>query len=369
MRMTQEATSRSDAIAAGAENLLLAGAGLKAGQHLLIVVEPPGAGHYEDGLAQYLVEAAHRIGARVEILTAPLPAGPESIPAEVLASVEAAEHTVFLHRIGDQLRFRPVPGKGTKLVSYTLDSNYLADAFGRTPPALWQEVHDRILDLIARARRCTIRCPNGTRATVALAASRTASIVPFTVANFPVMIVPPIKADELNGRLVFTHGLTTTGIHEFPNSELPLPTPITCIVESGRIVEIDGDPLLVAKVEAHFERVGALFGGDRRAVFSWHTGINPTTFYRGSASDAPQRWGGVAFGSPRYTHFHLCGPAPGEVSAAIFDATIAFDDRVIWKSGALAAFTEVELNDLATRHGVRPSVLTARREIGIPLSV
>lgn len=365
--MTQAFQPSPAAIAAGADNLLIAGAGVRSGERVLIVVEPAGVGHYADGLADYLVAAADRIGAHAEVLTVPLTSGPETAPAGLLTAIEAAQRTVFLHRLGDQLRFRPVPGSGTKLVSYTLDPDYLAADFGRTPAALFQEVHDRILELLSGARRYSIRCANGSRATMKLRRAHSIQVTPFTVGNFPVMIIPPIDAAGLNGRLVFTHALTSTGIHDFPGAEVPLATPVTVVVESGRIVEIGGEPALVSRIEAHFERIGGLFGGDRRALFSWHTGINPTTFFRGRAEDAPGRWSGVAFGSPRYSHFHLCGEAPGEVSAAIFDATIMFDDRIIWQNGQLVAFSPTEIQELAARHGVDPAILTTRREIGISL--
>ncbi|MBL8265234.1 hypothetical protein [Steroidobacter sp.] len=209
----------------------------------------------------------------------------------------------------------------------------LAADFGRAHTALLQEVHDRILDLLAGARRYSIRCANGTRATMKLRRGHLLPAAPFTTGSAPIMIIPPIDTAALNGRLVFTHALTSTGVHEYPAAEVPLATPVTVMVESGRIVELSGEPLLVARIEAHFERIGGLFGGDRRAVFSWHTG-------------------------PRDTRFYLCGEAPGEVSATVFDATVTFDDQVIWRNGQLVAFDSDEILELAARHGVDPATLT-----------
>lgn len=356
-----------DAIAAGARNLLVTGARVRHGGRLLIVTEPPGTGRYQDNLADPLVAEAERLGAQPKVLVLPLTAGPEDLPPPLQEALDQADHTVFLHRIGDQLRFRPVAGGGTKVISYALDEDYLAESFGRTPVAVFDEVMERILQVLRRAKRYTIVCANGSRAVMRVARARRISVTPFSIGNFPTMIIPPISAEKLSGRLVLTHALTSTGIHDYPQSDLPLPTPITFHVDNGRVVDISGKAVLAATVDAHLTRVAKLFyGGDRGALFGWHTGINSTTFFRGDARTDADRWSNVAFGSPRYTHFHFCGTEPGEVSGAIFDATIAFDDQVVWKDGRLALFSEAEINDIAKRHKVNPRVLTERRAIGVP---
>jgi hypothetical protein len=356
-----------NAIAAGARNLLVAGAGVRRGGKVLIVTEPPGTGRYQDNLAEPLVAESERLGARAEVLVLPLTVGPEDLPPALRVALEQADHTVFLHRIGDQLRFRPVPGTGTKVISYTLDDDYLSQDFGRTPAAVFEEVLERVLKVLRRARRYTIVCANGSRAIMRMPRARKIPVTPFSIGNFPTMIIPPISTERLSGRLVLTHALTSTGIHDYPGSELPLPTPITFHVDSGRIVDITGQTVLAATVDAHLTRVAKHFyGGDRGALFGWHTGINSTTFFRGNALTEADRWGNVAFGSPRYSHFHFCGTEPGEVSGAIFDATIAFDDQIVWQDGRLALFSSTEIDDIAKRHAVDPRVLTERREIGVP---
>jgi len=44
----------------------------------------------------------------------------------MMEAIEAAAHTIFLNRIGDQLRFAPLPGTGSKIMSYVLDMDFLA---------------------------------------------------------------------------------------------------------------------------------------------------------------------------------------------------------------------------------------------------
>ncbi len=157
----------------------------------------------------------------------------------------------------------------------------------------------------------------------------------FTVKNFPMMIVPPVSARHLSGTLVLSHTLTSTGIHGYDESVLPLDTPIEMTLDKGRITGIAGSPALVSRVTAQFERVASQFGGTRDIVNSWHAGINPFTWFLPPALSDIDRWSALSFGSPRYAHFHMCGSAPGDICGQVFDATITFDDEVIWNHGQL----------------------------------
>lgn len=334
--------------AAGARNLLVDCIGLKAGERLLIVAEPVDAGHYDPALAPYLAGEARALGAEVSIREALPGAGPEDVPADLMRDIHGATHTLFLNRIGDQLRFRALPGEGSKSISYTLDLDYLGSAFATARHSAMEELHRRMVRVVAGSRRYSIRCPRGTDAQMECGdlLARLESAGGFTVGNFPVMIVPPIPAAGLNGRLVFTHVLTSTGIHDYADSVLPLASAVDVFVTRGEIARLDGDPALVARMNAQMKRVDDLFGGEGRRIGSWHAGINPFTFFLRPALADLARWSGVSFGSPRYTHFHFCGESPGDICGQIFDATIAFDDTLLWERGRLALLDAPEHADL-----------------------
>jgi hypothetical protein len=55
--------------------------------------------------------------------------GPETFPKVVAAAMEQVDHTIFFSRIGDQVRFASLPGRGTCTMTYALDAGYLASDF------------------------------------------------------------------------------------------------------------------------------------------------------------------------------------------------------------------------------------------------
>jgi hypothetical protein len=324
---------------------------LQAGDRLLIVAEPSELGHYDPALTSFLAEQASALGANVTTTVLAPGRGPEDVPKSLFDAIEQATHTLFLNRVGDQLRFSPLPGPGRKAITYTLDLGYLGSAFGVAAYDALEELRRRVVDVLATSRRYTIRCPLGT--SLSMHSETTfrslADSTGFSVDNFPVMIVPPIPADTLSGQLVLTLALTSTGVHDYPDSIVPLPSPIRLQLDEGRIVGVQGEPQLAAAVDAHLDNVDTRFGGNGRRLGSWHAGINPFTYFLKPALENLDRWNGVAFGSPRYAHFHLCGALPGDICGQLFDATITFDDTVIWDRGRLAFLDDEANADLRQR--------------------
>ncbi|MEJ0035573.1 MAG: hypothetical protein WDO68_05770 [Gammaproteobacteria bacterium] len=334
---------------------------------MLLIVEPEGSTHYDPALPPFIASRAQELGARVRTMTIAPAAGPESVPPEMMAAIGAADHTIFLNRIGDQLRFAPLPGAGTKTMSYALDLAFLGSEFATTPYDVWEEIQLRLTALLDSASSYTIRCPQGTNLSMQLDDARLARKRHggFTVKNFPVMIVPPIPASGLSGQLVLTQALTSTYTHAYGNDILPLPSPLTLTVNNGQIEHIEGDPALVARARAQFERVGNLFGGGRTwALNSWHAGINAFTFFPRPALSDIDRWSCVVFGSPRYAHFHMCGSSPGDICGQIFDPTIAFDETVLWSAGHPAFLDADEKRELVASTTLDTTTFDTYRDIG-----
>ena len=352
--------------ARGADNLLIHCAGVRAGDSVLVVREPVGAGHYEDSLPDFIAQRARLLGAAVTILAEPLGLGPEDCPEAVIAAMAGADHTIFLSRIGDQIRFQPLPGAGSKTMVYALDAEHLGSLFATLPYALLETLHDRLVDRLAEAGAYRIRDDDGSELVMTLEPRRERRANSFTVKNFPVMVIPPISAAGLSGRLKLTHALTSTYIHVYEESVLPLTSPVWLTLEDGAIIGFEGEPALVAEVRAQFERVAGLLGGEALRVNSWHVGINPGVFFSKPALSDIDRWSAVAFGSPRYTHFHMCGSAPGDICGQMFDPVIAFDDEVVWDRGRLLFFDRPENQSLLADFGLTPSALQTRPDIGLP---
>lgn len=350
--------------AAGARNLLANCSGVRSGETVLFLTEPPGLGHYDDALPGFLAEAAEALGARTRILPVEPVAGPEDTPAEVFDAIAAADHAIFLTRTGDQLRFHPLPGRGAKTMCYALDFGYLADRFATTPYELMFELQARLARLLASASGYRITCPNGTDLSAQIAPDG-ARAGDFTVRTFPVMILPPFPADTASGTLVVSNALTSTYIHAYPDSVIALPRTASLTVEAGRIAAIQAEPALAARIEAQFARVAGLFGGEARSLNSWHCGLNPATYFAAPALSDIDRWSGVAFGSPRYTHFHMCGNAPGDICGQVFDATIQLDGEVVWEHGRMVFFDRPENRALIESFGLDPEAFNTPRPLGL----
>lgn len=337
---------------------------------MLIIGEEYGIGYYDDQVCDAVAEEARALGIEAQILRAPLASGPDDIPEPAVAAMQQVDHTVFFARLGDQIRFTETHGACSKTMCYALDMEYLGSEFSRTPWTLYKEIHDRLLAAILSAEHYRITCPLGTdlRGKVPESEkqnSENKAVTDFTVNVFPMVIYPPLSCVDVSGRLALDRFLLSTSISRFENSVMPLPQPVLANIENSLITGFDGDAPTVARIERQYRRVGALSGGDPFAVNSWHTGMYPKTFYSADPQADVQRWGDLAFASPRYTHFHTCGAAPGNIASATFDATIAFDDEIFWENGRLVFLDRPEQQALLKEYPGAENAYEMRWDIGI----
>ncbi len=352
----------------GALNLLHNCVGLKAGQSLLLVCDPPGRSPYDPAVAEILAKVADRLGGWPRILTAPEVEGPETFPQNVALAMRAADHTVFLSRLGDQVRFCLLPGRGSKTMCCLYDETYLRADFARVPYGLFKEVEILLRQTLAEKQHCRVTCPKGTDLQgplLPIGKDAGALAEDFALAYFPVMITPPLSAAGLSGRLALGRWLLSTSTHCYDDSLLELAQPIVAILREGRIAGFEGDAAEIARVERHFERVAARFGGEVYAVNSWHSGINPQTFYKGRAEEAVAVWSDKAYGSPRYTHFHACGKEPGDIAISLIDATISFDGEDFWNGGRLQFLERPEAQKILARYPGWEDAYAMRWDIGL----
>ena len=353
---------------AGAQNLLRNAVGLREGENLLIVEEPAGHDYYEARLGGIVAGIARDAGAKVTQREAPLAASPAAIDGGLLAAIETADHTIFFSRVGTTARFLKLPGPGSKTVVYIHDADTLGSPFGTTHHRFLEALHDRLVARIARAQSYRITTKHGTDLRMTLREGDVEvpqRLTPFTVRNFPVMIYPPISAQAAHGRLVLELALLPTSVNEYDDPVVLLPTPVTLEIADGEIAGFSGEASAVKAAANHIERVGNIAGHNRLKVNSWHTGINPSTRFEGKALANLAKWGSAAFGSPRYTHFHMVGSNPGEICGSIFDATVWFDDEPLWADGRFAFLQSDEIRALAAEFGADLDALQSPQPIGI----
>lgn len=353
--------------AEGARNLLLNCVQAVPGQDLLIVGEDGPNAHFDPATCSVVADVARSLGMTARVIIAPETRGKEDFPLQVSGAMAVADETIFFTRLGDQVRFCPTPGPGGKTVCYALDPGYLGARFGRTDFRMMKAIEEKLVARIAAAREYRITCPDGSDLVGRLDALEPDqdAMTPFSVTLFPVMIFAPVTCARMSGKLVLKHWLTSSSTNVYEGSVMHLPSPVVAQIRNGEITGFDGDAELVRRVTAQFERVGAMAGGNPFAVNSWHTGINPNTYYSGRATDDLERWGTVAYGSPRYTHFHACGADPGDIAFTMIDATISFDGKTLWRDGVFSFIDDPEVRALREQFPCSGEPFEMRRDIGL----
>lgn len=360
---------------AGVQNLLHNCVDIKPGQRVLFIGESSDSDFFDPNVCEQSAQHARKLGAMVDVVRAAPVSGPEMFPTDIAKAIESSDHTIFFSRLGDQMRFCPLPGEGSKTMCYTANERYLNDDFSTVPYGLFKEIHDRLVDVISSARRYQISCPNGTRLEAELPnsigeslwASRNSNtrVNKFTVENFPVLIFPPLACTELNGNLNLSNWLTSTSTHQDDDSVLFVPSPVIANIENSKIANLQGDEDTVHAVKRFYKQKSGQFGGDTWVLNSWHAGIYPKSFYDQAASINPERWGSLCFGSPRFAHFHTCGDDPGQIAINVIDPTISFDDQVLWEQGHFRFLEMDSTQELLAKYGVAADTFSTRRDIGL----
>ncbi|MGB7320405.1 MAG: hypothetical protein WBC95_03260 [Albidovulum sp.] len=330
----------------GVRNLLLNCAKARAGERVLLVGECGAAPYFEPGLCEAVAEVAGHLGIAAEVVIEPPVSDAAQFPPRVRGAMERADRTIFFSRLGDQVRFALKPGANRAVMTYTLSRKYLGHAFAGADFNAMRAVHDALLDLILASDSYRISGDCGTDLTGRVRKGRKDAVADFALDLFPVMIFPPVVCEALNGTLVIKHFVTSSSTRAYEDSVLIIDTPIRVTVENSRMTGFDGPDALVARLKAQLERAAALTGGDPWVINSWHTGINPNTFYEGDPYDDLELWGTVAYGSPRYTHLHAAGNDPGDAAFHMMDATISFDGEMVWDRGRFVFLDRPEVQAL-----------------------
>ena len=320
----------------GARNLLENCAKARAGDRLLIAFEPPKYGYFDADAVGVVSRAAESMGLEVDAVDVGFNPGNPHLPPDLLKRFEAADIILFLARLGDQLRFSDMPQGKKIIVSFATNKALFGSGFANGHHDAFLHIKSGINMVLANAGEVRITCPLGTdvrgRPSMNLAPDGDTSIL-----RFPMSVHTPAPAHSFSGRVAMKL-LTGTGSKYYDDYTLEFDNPIIAVMENGRLQHFDGNPADVARAEAHYDRVAALFGIDRDFVHSWHAGIHPGCGYWWDMRENFEHWGGVAFGNPRILHFHTCGAyAPGEISWNVIDPSVEIDGVLYWEDGEFHA--------------------------------
>lgn len=309
--------------------------GVAPGGRVVILHEPPGFGYYDPGLAPAVARTARKLGYAATLHDAGFSPDPPDLPPDLAAQMAAADATLFLARLGDQVRFRPGEGVDRAIVSYALDLDTLAAPFGTLDHGAMAVLRGAIDRALAAAATIRITCPAGTDLSGRLGDDAKAPTDTVT-RRFPLLVSTPMPMAGFAGRVVQRGFLVGTGSRYYTPYACVLEDPLTVHIRGNRIAGFEGAARDIDAAERHYETVAARYGIDPWYVHSWHAGIHPACRFEGPASAGFERWSGSAFGNPRLLHIHTCGAyAPGEISLNIADPTVTADGVAIWDRGRL----------------------------------
>ena len=323
-----------DPLSTGIRNLLVNCAHCKPGQKVLVVYETEDDGYYDPRLSGDVVGVSQSLGLITETHGVPL-ARDVTDPDQVLAKkMHAANCTIFLARLGDQIRFRKQDASQNQIISYALDRDMLGSSFGTIDYGAFDALKHLINRAIVDADDIHVTCPAGT--------DFRGGGVEFgdngdvTRKRFPVSVFTPIPTLTFSGRVAQRGFLTGTGSHYYTPWSCEIAETLFVEFEASRITGFDGFDEDVMRARQHYDFVGEKYGIDTYCVHSWHAGIHPGCAFDQAAGSYFERWSGGAFGNPRLLHFHTCGDyPPGEISLNVLDPTVRLDGVAVWENGVL----------------------------------
>lgn len=319
----------------GARNLLIRCAKCEAGQRILFVFETEDDGYYDPHLLTGLVSVANQLGLHTESYGVPLARDVTDPDEELSQKMQGADCTVFLARLGDQIRFRTKDAAMNQIISYALDRDMLGSAFGTLDYNAFEQLKVLINQAVVAAAEIQVTCPAGTdfKGGGVKFAKDGGDV---TRKRFPMSIFSPIPAMTFSGRIAQRGFLTGTGSHYYTPWTREIKETLFVDFDGNKLTGFDGSAADVAAAKEHYEFVGNKYGIETYFVHSWHAGIHPGCAFHTAAGQNFERWSGSAFGNPRLLHFHTCGAyPPGEISLNVLDATVRLDGVAVWDAGKL----------------------------------
>jgi len=324
---------RNDDLLTGVHNLLVTCGGMKRGETLFVLHEGAEDRYYDSAIVEAVRQGADLLGIKTVIKEAPFSPEVSDPHPDMVHEMNAADRTLFLARMGDQIRFRESMARIRPIVSYALDAEMLGSSFGRADYRAFVALKDAVNTCLYNAKEIKVTCPLGTDFT-GVQTDDPAVVADVTVTRFPMSVFTPVPAQNFTGRIAQKGFLVGTGSQYYDPYACALEGVLTIHFDGNQITGFDGLPEDIETAKNHYEHVGEKYDIDRHFVHSWHVGIHPGCNFTQPVSACFKRWSGGAFGNPRLLHFHTCGAyAPGEISLNVLDPTVCIDGINLWENG------------------------------------
>lgn len=338
--------------AQGADNLLKHCLGVKPDESILIVLEEDES-LYHRNVGALIEKRCRDLGLHVTVLSEPLINHAANFPETVSNVMSTVNHTLFLSRLGDYVRFVELPGQCTKNTSYTYTIEQLGSPYACVSHTLLAQLRDKLEQELLAASTWQITCPLGTnlKGSFCWPSLQGGDDDELLVGLFPVSTFKPIPCETATGCVALSRWLMPGGAPKIESPGLSLSSTIYCDVVDGRIQRFSGPSTEAEKVTQHYDRIASTLSINRNRVHSWHLGINPQTYFPTDPDLNFEQWCALSFGSPRYLHFHTCGDEPpGEIAWSLFNCTVFIDDEPYWKNGQFIWLNRADNRELVSQH-------------------
>ena len=189
-----------DRLKQGAHNLLVNCAKCTSRNTLLIIRETDDIGCYDLDLCTAIQSAAEDLGLFIQIYVVPLSRGVTGPSEDLDCTMQNTDCTVFLSRLGDQIRFFPKNSPNTQIISYALDCGMLASPFGTIDYQAFEALKGLANAAIFQASDIRVTCPAGTNfggATFTMPGMAQDT----TLKRFPASVFAPILGKGFCGRI------------------------------------------------------------------------------------------------------------------------------------------------------------------------
>ena len=117
---------------------------LQKGERVLLVLEPQESQFFEREVGEYIHAGIQKHGGFVSTQSPALITHPSDFPDHVAAAMGEVDHTVFLSRLGDYVRFTPMMGSGSKTICYVRTLDLLASHFTAVSHTLMTQLLSRL---------------------------------------------------------------------------------------------------------------------------------------------------------------------------------------------------------------------------------